>query len=286
MARASAALSGVAAGPRMLDVGAGPAPAAVALLDELGGSALALDASAAALAEARALSDGAVETRQADLERGLPALPGPFDVVVIANALSELPERSRAPLVEALPLSDRGAVLLIEPALRETGRALLRFRDERLRAGRWMAAAPCLTQRPCPALERPRDWCTAQHAWDPPAHVVQLAAELGLRADEELGYAPLVLTRGVPPPPPDVWRVVGVPRPEKGKKRLFVCSDAGRVPVARLDRDADETNADFDRLARGDLVLLRGVSPKGDGLRVGAGAEVRRLQAVDRGERE
>lgn len=286
LARASAGLAGVPARPRMLDVGSGPAAAAVALLDELGGSALALDWSAAALAEARALSDGVVETRQVDLGRGLPALPGPFDVIVIANALSELPQASRSPLIDALPVSDRGAVLLVEPALRDTGRALLRVRDELLRAGRWMAAAPCLTQRPCPALEQPRDWCTAQHAWEPPPHLVQLAAELGLRADEELAYAPLVLTRGVPPPPPDVWRVVGVPRPEKGKKRLFVCSEEGRLPVARLDRDADETNADFDRLARGDLVRLRGVSRKGDGLRIGAGAEVRRLDPGDAGERE
>ena len=203
---------------------------------------------------------------------------------MVANALSELPVASRAALIEALPLAQGGAVLLVEPALRETGRALLELRDELLRGGRWAAAAPCLTQRPCPALQHPRDWCTALHAWQPPMHVTQLAGELGLRADQALAYAPLVLTRSVGAPPRDVWRVVGVPPPEKGKKRLFVCSDQGRVPVARLDRDASPANADFDRLERGDLVLLGGVGRKGDGLRIGRDAEVRQVEAGERAE--
>jgi SAM-dependent methyltransferase len=282
LARSAGTIPPPPARPRTLDLGAGPAPAALALLDALGGSALAVDASAAALGEARALSQGAVATRQADLGQGLPRVDAEYDLVVVANALSELPVGSRAALVEALPLAPGGAVLLVEPALRETGRALLELRDELLRTGRWSAAAPCLTQRPCPALEHARDWCTALHAWDAPPHVAQLAAELGLRADEALAYAPLVLTRSVAPPPRDVWRVVGVPPPEKGKKRLFVCSDQGRVPVARLDRDAAPANADFDRLERGDLVLLGGVGRKGDGLRIGRDSEVRRVGAGDR----
>ena len=284
LARSAGTIPALRARPRTLDVGAGPAPAALALLDALGGSALALDASAAALEEARALSQGAVATRQADLGHGLPRLDGEFDLVVVANALSELPVASRAALIEALPLAQGGAVLLVEPALRETGRALLELRDELLRSGRWSAAAPCLTQRPCPALEHPRDWCTALHPWHPPPHVAQLAGELGLRADQALSYAPLVLTRTVAPPPPGVWRVVGVPPPEKGKKRLFVCSDQGRVAVARLDRDAAPGNADFDRLERGDLVLLGGVGRKGDGLRIGRDTEVRQVEAGERAE--
>ena len=282
MARAAGALPRQV--PRVVDLGAGPAPAAIAVLDELGGDAVALDASAAALAEGRGLAGERLETRQVDLTAGSFQLDGAFDLALMANVLSELPPGARAPLFAGLPLSQDAAVLIAEPALRETGRALLELRDELLRRG-WAAAAPCLTQRPCPALSNPRDWCTAQHAWEPPEHVVQLARELGLRADEELAYAPLVLVRRVAPAPAQVWRVVGVPRPEKGKKRLFVCSDVGRIPVTRLDRDAGPANEAFDELDRGDLVLLRGLSAKGDGLRIAAGSEVRRLEEVPRGER-
>jgi ribosomal protein RSM22 (predicted rRNA methylase) len=255
----------------------------MAVLDALGGRATAVDASEPALAEARTLSNGAIETRQADLCARALHLDGLFDLVVVANVLSEVSAEARVSLVERLPLATDGAVVIVEPALRETGRALLEVRDELLRRG-WMAAAPCLTQRPCPALQNARDWCTAQHAWDAPRHVVQLAAELGLRADVELSYAPLVLVRRIAPAQPDVWRVVGVPQPEKGKKRLFLCNDQGRVPAVRLDRDASSVNGEFERLGRGDLVVLRGAGAKGDGLRVGRETQVQKLDGVPRGE--
>jgi hypothetical protein len=167
--------------------------------------------------------------------------------------------------------------VLIEPALRETGRALLELRDALLEGGSFQALAPCLTQKPCPALADPRDWCTADRRWTPPPHVVQLADATGLRADELLSFAPLVLARTAPAPERDVWRVVGVPPPEKGKRRLFVCSDAGRVPVSRLDKHASPANAAFGELWRGDLVRLGAMEQRGDGLRVSGETAVEKL---------
>jgi hypothetical protein len=80
----------------------------------------------------------------------------------------------------------------------------------------------------------------------------------------------------------DVWRVVGVPLPEKGKRRFFLCNDDGRLPVVRLNREASPPNEQFDALCRGDLVVLRGASAKGDGIRVGRETQVRRLEHVPR----
>jgi len=252
---------------RILDVGAGPAPAALAILDALGGEAIALDAGEAALAEARALAAGAsLRTLRSDAS-SVKSAGGDFDLIVLANVLSEIPEARRDALLDSLPLRSSGSVLLIEPALRETGRALLELRDRALERG-FFAAAPCLTQRPCPALASPRDWCTASAEWDPPAHVRQLADATGLRADEGLSYAPLVLSRERIAPQTGVWRVVGIAPPEKGKKRFWVCSDEGRVPLVRLDRDASPANARFDDLRRGDLVRVEEAESRGDGLRV------------------
>jgi SAM-dependent methyltransferase len=248
--------------PRILDVGSGPGPAAAAALDLLGGSAVAFDASDDALKEARFF--GVQET-----SRTLPQ--GDFDLCLVANVLSELP--APLDLVRRLP----GIVVIIEPALRETGRALLKLRDQLLAAGTFQALAPCLTQKPCPALASPKDWCTADVRWTPPRYFRQLADATGLRADEKLSFAPLILARTAPEPERDVWRVVGVPQPEKGKKRVWVCSDLGREPVARLDKQAGPDNADFDQLDRGDLVRLGGLERRGDGLRVVPGARVERI---------
>jgi len=170
-----------------------------------------------------------------------------------------------------------GVVVLIEPALRETGRALLQLRDQLLQEG-FFALAPCLTQKPCPALASAKDWCTAEARWTPPPHFIQLADATGLRADERLSFAPLILSKKAPPAPaPGAWRVVGVPLPEKGKKRVWVCSDEGRVALGRLDKHAAAANAQFDELGRGDLVRLGGLEKRGDGLRLVPGASVERL---------
>jgi Mitochondrial small ribosomal subunit Rsm22 len=158
-------------------------------------------------------------------------------------------------------------VAIVEPALRETGRALLSLRDALLREG-WFALAPCFTQAPCPALASAKDWCTAEARWDPPRFFRQLADATGLRADEVLSFAPLVLARAAPAAQPDVWRVVGVAPPEKGKKRVWICGAEGRLPLVRLDRDRGARNAAFDGLRRGDRVHLQGTERRGDGLRI------------------
>ncbi len=263
------ALPSLPASPRILDLGAGPGPAAIAALDVLGGEALAIDVSQPALAEARAL--GNLRTQKLNL--ALEPAPRGFDLVIAANLLLELPEVRRRALLDSL----EGVVVLIEPALRETGRALLELRDLLLAAGSWKALAPCLTQRPCPALTLAKDWCTAEARWTPPRHITQLAGATGLRADELLSFAPLVLARESPPPARHVWRVVGVPPPEKGKRRFFICSDEGRLPLARLDKSASPANQAFDTLERGDLVRVGSVDRRGDGLRVDAATKLEKL---------
>ncbi len=303
---------------RLLELGAGPGPGALAILDwlaekKLRAEALLLDESELALGEAAALANGrALKTESFDLAAagdlskspaaaGLASLPasaqGRFELICAANLLSELPGgvEAKAAWLRALAdekLSGDGALILIEPGLRETGRALLELRDRLIDArhgeakaeegdpagarsapGRLRALAPCLTQAPCPALLHPRDWCTAEIAWEAPPHLLQLSRELKLHAEAPLSFAPLVAAKQVPPPPEHLWRVVGVPPEEKGKKRLFVCAQPGRLPVARLDRDARAESVAFDEARRGDLLRLAGLREKGDGLRLARESE-------------
>ena len=274
---------------RVLDLGSGPGPAALAALDATWApEVVALDASGAALDEAKAIATGMpLSVRHWKLGKGpLPLLPDDrYQLVTAANLLSELPGAplERAALIADVidrHLSPGGIFLALEPALRETGRELLEVRDRLLELG-LRALAPCFTQGPCPALASGKDWCTASQVWEPPEHVRQLADATGLRADELLSFAPLAVARSAPATDPAVFRVVGVPRPEKGKSRAFVCGVPGRDAVVLLEKHRTEANGALLDVSHGDLVRLGGLERKGDGWRLKPESRVERLE--DRG---
>jgi hypothetical protein len=207
----------------------------------------------------------------ADLARELPRVEGRFDLIVAAHLLGELyldtpaAERAdqRARRVMAWSrafLADRATLILIEPALRETSRALLAVRD-RLIASGLHVIAPCFWTGPCPALERDRDWC----------HDAAAAAE------RRIDFSYLVL-RSTPAPAasPTVFRIVSDPLVEKGRLKIYGCGPAGRHALVRLDRHATPANAGLDQLARGDVAHVAGTELAGDGLRITAEAEVTR----------
>ena len=218
-------------------------------------------------------------TRAADVTRvdALAAFGAPFELVIAAHVLNELyldeEPASRATrlgrLVRAWTedlLGADGTLVVIEPALRETSRALLAVRDQLLAAGLHVVA-PCFFSGPCPALLRERDWC---HDSAPDA--------TGRRID--FSYL-VVRTAGVPAPAGAVsrFRVVSDPLPEKGRLRVFGCGDDGRHALVRLDRHAAPANADLDRVVRGDVVQVARTTYAGDGLRVGPEASVIRVTA-------
>jgi hypothetical protein len=199
-----------------------------------------------------------------DLSRpGRPAgVEGRFELIVAAHLLNELAPRlsvaERSVLVTGWVdelMTEQGTCVLVEPALRDTSRALLEIRD-RLVARGLFVAAPCFWQGPCPALARERDWC---HDAAPPAAAGR----------SRVDFSYLVLRRtGAPATDPALFRVVSDPLPEKGRLRLFGCGPAGRHPLVRLTRARSDTNGAFDQLERGDVAVVEGTGVAGDGLRI------------------
>ena len=187
-----------------------------------------------------------------------------FDLVVAAHVLNELfvgdPRRiDRLSQVvrrwcEGL-LASGGALVVLEPALRDTSRALLAVRDQVLGAGLHVAA-PCFFTGPCPALRQERDWCHDS-----------TTAESGRRID--FSYL-VVRASGEIRSDPTLFRIVSDPLPEKGRLRLFACGAPGRQPLIRLDRNRAPANADLDRAVRGDVVRIAHTTSASDGLRVEA----------------
>jgi len=239
---------------RALDLGAGTGAAGAALRARFGAGldVVAVDCVA---------GPGMV---RADLARELPSVEGRFDLIVAAHLLGELylgeaaAERIHALARRVLVwcrgfLDDGGLVVLLEPALRETSRALIAVRDRLIVSG-LSVVAPCFWTGPCPALSRERDWChdAAKVASAPRVDFSYLA----LRAE------------AVAAPGPAVVRVVSDRLVEKGRLKLFACGSSGRHAFVRLDRATSAANGDFGDLERGEVATIAGTRFASDGLRV------------------
>lgn len=210
----------------------------------------------------------AVAARGEDVRR-LAVAEGAADLVVAGGLLNELDPPDRAPLLErALAgLAPGGALIAIEPALRETSRALHRLRDELVARGAAHVFAPCTrTAAPCPALADERDWCHEDRPLSLAPRTAQLAAATGLR-DTGIKFSYLVLRRDPAPllaaPPGRVaLRVVSEPHKAKGRRELTACGPTGWSSLRLLKRHRSDANRPFERARRGDVLLM---AREGDG---------------------
>ncbi len=208
------------------------------------------------LATARGTIVG-VTTRVADVKST--SLPH-ADLVVMGTVLNELDAAARLALVEEAlaAIAPDGAVILIEPALRDTSRALHELRDAVIAKASAHVFAPCTrTVAPCPMLANPDDWCHEDREVKLPPRTHELARLTHLR-DSGLKFSYLTLRRSDAPlveAGPAAWRVVSEAFIAKGKHEMFGCSNAGRVPLRLLKRNRTEANRAFERARRGDVLV-------------------------------
>lgn len=252
---------------RVVDLGAGCGAMSLGLVAALAAPVelVAIDRDRDALGIAasalRAVATSATITTRVDdaTTANLPAC----DLVVMGTVLNELAsDAARLAIVERAlaAISDDGAVIIVEPALRETTRALHALRDAILARGAAHVFAPCTRQcAPCPALADPTDWCHEHRALgtapplSPRTH--ELARLTHLR-DDGLKFSYLVLRKQARAlaEDPAAWRVVGTPWQQKGKLEVLACSNAGRVTLRLLKRHRTGANRGLADVARGHVV--------------------------------
>jgi ribosomal protein RSM22 (predicted rRNA methylase) len=282
----------------VLDLGCGPGTGALALLDWLWDrsperaksvSVLATDASPAPLRDTKKLWEaycqevGIASTGlrcvEGNLEHPLKGdlgkqivRGGPYDLMIMANCLNELfpaslnPSAERAAVVsQLLPyLAPHGTIMIVEPALRQTARALHQVRNHLLKQGLCTVYSPCLREGACPALDHPDDWCHEERPWQTPPAIVAIDQKVGFIKDA-LKFSYLLLRtdgRTIVTRSPQTFRVVSELRELKGEKRAWLCNETGRPEVGRLDRKASPQNTAFDDWHRGDIVQIERVVRK------------------------
>lgn len=274
----------------VLDLGSGPGTGALAVLDwwrerKLTGtlSVVAVDNSSAAHHQAAQLWDhycriasiakAKLHTFESDIEwnawsREVGKETG-FDLIILANCLNEISRDHRDPITSRTKLVTRllsllaphGTLMILEPALRETSRALHRVRDQLLQEQRCTVYSPCLHERNCPALLNRDDWCHEERAWEPPSGIQQIDREVGFIKDA-LKFSYLLLRtdgRTIAERSPNTFRVVSELRKLKGDRRAWLCNEQGRPEVGRLDRAKSAANAVWDQCQRGTIVRIEGV---------------------------
>lgn len=271
----------------VLDLCSGPATGALAVLDWWHGrgsvsglSVMAVDRSMTALHQAESLwrqycrtadlTDTSLQTCKADVERtgSLKEVQSkaPFNLIILANCLNEIhadatdPIAMRSRLVTELLalLAPQGTMMIVEPALRETSRALHQVRDRLLQEKRCTVYSPCLHENSCPALVNPYDWCHEERAWEPPVSIQEIDGEVGFIKDA-LKFSYLLLRKDgktIVDRRPDVYRVVSELRELKGEKRAWLCNETGRSEIGRQDRLVSPQNAAFDDWHRGAIVQI------------------------------
>lgn len=281
-AQARAALGELPRPREVLDLGSGPGPMSFAALDSGAAAVTSADRSKPALELAKLLATEATEpiaTREWSPERPLPE--GQFDLILMGHVLNELfvdgkeitPAAldKRAALLEQVlaKVKPRGSLLVLEPALRETSRALLQVRD-RLVAKGYAVRAPCLFRGSCPALIKESDWCHAEREWRMPPVVEAIARAAGLHKESlKMSYLALA-PKGEPwpePPAGRLFRIVSEPLEGKGRLRFMGCGPEGRLGLAMQEKHQTEANKVFYKpLPRGAVVKLDVTEPKGDGI--------------------
>lgn len=267
----------------VLDLGAGLGATTWGLVRALsaagqGGevSATLVDHDASALAVARELGaalgcdgDVRVAIRAEKRALGSPLARGKHDVVLLGQVLSEDTggdEAERA-LRHARLLGDLvdeqlvpgGALVVIEPALRERTRHLQRVRDRLVAAGR-PVFAPCPHAAPCPMLASPPDWCHEDLPIDLPEWLVPVARAAGLRF-QRLTYSYLVIADRSAVVPGGA-RIVMPPHDTKGKRELVLCREGTLVSATLLDRDVSPENEAFATSSRGDVLDVEPLIPR------------------------
>jgi ribosomal protein RSM22 (predicted rRNA methylase) len=282
----------------ILDLGCGPGTGALALLDWLWHrspertkslSVLAADASHASMQDAERLWDAycrevgistaGLRCVEGNLEHPLKGdlgkqivRGGPYDLIIMANCLNELfttaadPSAEQAAVVGQLVpfLAVHGTIMIVEPALRKTARALHQMRNHLLKQHLCTVYSPCLHERACPALDHPDDWCHEERPWQTPPAIASIDREVGFIKDA-LKFSYLLLRtdgRTIVRRSLKTFRVVSELRELKGEKRAWLCNETGRPEVGRLDRKASSHNAAVDSWHRGAIVQIERIGHK------------------------
>ncbi len=152
-------------------------------------------------------------------------------------------------------LTERGMILVIEPALRTTSETLEAWRDHIVQNKDLNIWAPCLHHDLCPLLKEGKFWCHEVRSWRSPVSLAFLNRHLH-RQIHVLKFSFLAFGKEKPQPPaPSSFRLIS-PVSKKKKKLVFSgCTSEGTKKEFRMNRPLTMEGQDLiQKWERGDVL--------------------------------
>jgi ribosomal protein RSM22 (predicted rRNA methylase) len=187
-----------------------------------------------------------------DIADGILRTKDRYDMIILSNALIEMAPQvnSMRRYIERISnyLSERGAVIVIEPALMSASRRIMELRDHIIAKQKLKVLLPCLHMGKCPLLDLRggKEWCHQSVPWKTPAYMHVLNQGLN-REIKVLKFSYLVMSP-YSYKEPNGNQVISPLFSEKGKKRCYLCSSGRRVELVRLNKHRSPSNDNFDRI--------------------------------------
>lgn len=280
---------------RILDIGCGPAPAAMAFVDYLKKgpkekqqiSLTCIDASRKALLLARDIfsadrPDIAFQMHCQDLQSASFALHETYDVILVSHVINELwkndsagtQKRLRVLMTLKEKLDKNGILLICEPALTQVSRETIRLATGLAKSGLTIVS-PCprafenAPQCPIFNTESSSTTCHAEVFTNFPGDVLKIAREAGLtRLSVKMTFFAFqnsAKQREKCGERPTVYRVVSDAMLNKaGRIRYLLCDGKRRIPMSAKAGDATARTIGFFNLKRYDAVTVSEPEIRGD----------------------
>lgn len=263
---------------RVLEIGCGGAPFALAALERGATEVVGLDHNPDVLRVATEICGKLghpISLRQYDCRSLNFPVEGKWDLIILGYSLYEI-STNPVSYIQALlsKLSDNGFILIVEPSEQAHNKKFLALRDALSGAG-VPIQAPCLWKGICPALRHGSSACYAQRPFEKPPLVKEIQRALQINLSS-LKMSYLLLSKTPKPAlERELYRVVSPPVETFKGERFFLCGNKGQRTLGSSLKEHPKHSKAFTFLKRGDVISVENGIERRDDLEVGMETVVR-----------
>ena len=179
----------------------------------------------------------------------------PFDLIIAANAINEIPTDEQSIFAEKLldQTSENGFLIIIEPGTQLASKGLVELRKALLtKQNNFSIVYPCFHHNECQLLSQQNGWCHSELQIQRTAYLRQVDAALGFNK-HEISFSALILkknsysTESVSAMQ-NKYRIIQAPKKNKIGAQGYLCGSDYQGLVTLMKRNRNDSNRFFEKL--------------------------------------